>query len=443
MAKTLEDPRGKVYAALKETVQKYHFAPLEEGPNGRMLHRNVVLMALTYLLDRNHLLVGEPGWGKTTGAKIIVAKLSGTPYDTYDAVEIRGNPQKYEEKIVGRPDYGKLAQGKEDVIWQGSFGLDALIVDEGNRLPYDSQDVILQGIDTGRWNYNNRSLFEGKKPTFMTMNERTGNTQNGLLPALKDRLDVVSEQGFWTTMVAFDLADAARQVRKELCDPKHTQTVLDALARGYPEYKRALEGRPLKGHLTPDEKARIQEEIRSLQLDNDAMLFIQAFMAEINFSNKYGSKRASDPKSDDTHDQTHAGVHVKHSFSPRSVMAIEDYSRALAWLLQESPSIDHVRYLLPHVFAHKAEFHDDYKNANGNNPRQTNELLHLAITLVGEVFGRYQKSIQPMKNLISKIQKGQLSKAEIEKLKEQDYDHPLMKDMVRAAKEEDRKAFYE
>lgn len=448
-------PRGKVHAVVDRISRRYHFAPLDEGPasSGKPLHRNLVLMVLTHLLDRNHLLLGEPGSGKTTAAKIIAATLSGLPYDLYDALEIRGNPQKFEEKVVARPDYGSLARGEESVVWQGTFGLDVLVGDELNRLPLDTQDVILQGIDTSRWNYLNRSLFEGKKPGFFTMNEKDGDRENGLLPALRDRLDVVTEEQFFTTMIAFDLAEAKRAVEADLGNGEFTQGALDALARGYEEYKKVLTGkRPIEGHLTREEKAQIQQEIAALELDNDAMLFLQAFMAEINYSAQYGSKRSADQKKvDATHDHNYAGIEVNHSFSPRSVMAAMDYTKALAWFLNETPTIDHVRFVLPYLFAHKAGFHDDYVNKHGNDERTDCQTIHLAQTLVGEVHTRYTGSIQLMKNFIAVIQDSMANgvtltedaaKAAGGSLDETKHDHPLMKDLVRTYKQGEKRAFY-
>lgn len=470
MAARAADPRIKVYSSLRDISEKYHFAPLGEGPAGRLMHKNLVLMALTYILDKNHLLIGEPGWGKTTGAKIIAARLSGIPYDLFDAMEIRGNPQKYEEKIVARPHYGRLSQGVEDVVWQGTFGLPVIVIDETNRLPYDSQDVILQGIDTGRWNYQNRSLFEGKKPAFMTMNERTGNHENGLLPALKDRIDLVTEEGYFSTMSVFDYAYARRLVAEDLCDCAFTSAAIDAIGRSYEDYKSSISKRPIRGHLKAEEKADLQGRIAALELDNEAMLFLQAFMAEINYSSQYGSKRATDPISQDTHDQHYAGVSVRHSFSPRSAMAVLDYAKALAWFVGDNPLLDHVRFVLPHIFAHKADFSDDYKNRHGNDRRRDNQMIHLAKTLVEEVFARYSTSIQPMKNFIAILQKweggrrseiraaddqckalvrdltgiekGNIKPEEAESLKEDRYDHPLMKDLIRHIKEGDKAAFY-
>jgi MoxR-like ATPase len=438
--------REMVYRLVARIANKYHFAPLEEGPTGseKFLHKNIVLMALTYLLDRNHLIIGEPGWGKTTIAKVVAAAFSGLPYNLYDAMEIRGHPQKFEEKIVGRPHYGSLARGEENVIWQGTFGLDAVIIDEINRLPPDTQDVLLQGIDTGRWNYLNHSLYEGKKPAFLTMNERDGDRENGLLPALKDRIDIVTEEKYFSTLIVFNLEEARRAIEHELCCEEYTQTVIDALARSYSDYKKVLrEKRPIEGYLPHEKKLEIQEEIYARELENDALLFLQAFMAEINYSQQYGCKRAGDPKSPHTHDLNYAGVNVKHSFSPRSAMSALAYAKALAWFLGErSVTLDHMMYILPYVFAHKAHFHEDYINAHAGEVRSDCQIIHLAKELVKEVYERFTQCIQPVKNIIAKIQKGEINPND-PLLDETKHDHPLMKELIRTYKESNRCTFYE
>src|SRR3989338_8949854 len=129
-------------------------------------------MSLSYLMDRNHLLIGDPGWGKTTLAQIISSRFSGIPFDLYESLTIEGHPGLFTEKWKARPDYGLLNKGEERVIWQGGFSLDTFIVDEINRVSYDVQDEMLEGIRTGRWTYMSDVLYEGKKPTFLTMNDR-------------------------------------------------------------------------------------------------------------------------------------------------------------------------------------------------------------------------------------------------------------------------------
>jgi len=438
-----EHIKQKIYSTLDKTTEFYHFAPIDGELSGKNFPTNLTLMTLTYLLDRNHLLIGEPGWGKTTAAKITAACYSGLPYDLYDALEMRGNPQKYEEKLIARPDYSQLAKGSERVVWQGTFGLSAIIVDEINRLPYETQDVILQGIDTGRWNYLNESLYEGKKPTFATMNYRP-EENNGLLPALNDRLDIVTEERYYSTFDVFNYSRALQSREKELCKPDFTQKALDSLKAGFPRFKEVIATRPLEGYLTHDEKSRVLAEVQSITVSNDAWLFLQAFIAEINYSEKYGTKRSNDPKSDDNHDKNYAGVDVAHSFSPRSAGSALDYSRALAWFLGDKEvTVDHVRFILPFVFAPKAKFHSDFKNKHGNDQRQDCEMIFLAKTLVTDVHGRYVKCIQPARNLIAKMQKGELSEAELKALNAKQHDHPLMKDMINAAKTGVAKPFYE
>jgi hypothetical protein len=102
-------------------------------------------------------------------------------------------------------------------------------------------------------------------------------------------------------------------------------------------------------------------------------------------------------------------------------------------------------YVLPHAFAHKAEFTDDYKNIHGNDERNEFEALHLARKLVEEVHQRYTQCIQPIKNLIARIQKADKLTEEEKKLigTEQTNDHPLMKDLIRTWEESTKKAFYE
>jgi len=439
--------RRKIYRALSTMTERYHFVPLTEGPSGKdtMLPENLVLWSLTCVLNGNNLVSGEPGFGKTTGVKILASMLYGIPYDALDSLEIRANPQKYEEKIVARPHYGALNQGKEQVVWQGSFGLPILLVDEGNRLPLDSQDVILQGIETGRWNYNNFSLFEGKKPTFITMNHRTGHSHNGFIPALKDRFDIVTDVQFYTSLDIPRYTGAKDAVRRELCNQEFVSGMLDSLSRGYKEFKTSLSRSPANdnGSLGEAELAAVREEILGMDIagsDNEPLLFLETVMAELNLCNQYGVKRSSDPISTDTHDKQYAGVNVQNGFSPRSAMAATDYARALAWFMGEREvRLDHVRYVLPHVLAHKAGFTDDYKNAHGNDVRAESEDMHLARTLVKEIHDRYTKCIQPMKNLIARIQEG---RAEPEELDPQKYDHPLMRDMITQAKAPE-KAFYE
>ena len=81
------------------------------------------------------LIVGEPGFGKTTSAEYVGSLLYRIPLGTVWEAEVSGHPEQTEEKIVGRPDLGELNQRNEDVVWSGFAVLPIKIVDEINRLP--------------------------------------------------------------------------------------------------------------------------------------------------------------------------------------------------------------------------------------------------------------------------------------------------------------------
>ncbi|MEM3373225.1 MAG: AAA family ATPase, partial [Candidatus Anstonellales archaeon] len=88
-----------------------------------MLPRNSTLAMLASILGYNVMFIGDPGMGKSTLAKKLIAVLFGIPYDAMSALEIRGHPQATEEKIVGRFDYGALQAGDEKVIFNMALTL--------------------------------------------------------------------------------------------------------------------------------------------------------------------------------------------------------------------------------------------------------------------------------------------------------------------------------
>ncbi|MBW3011906.1 hypothetical protein KY311_01870, partial [Candidatus Woesearchaeota archaeon] len=69
---------------------------------------NLWAMMFGHLMRKNILLIGEPGWGKTSAASIIASACTGLPIDLYRSVQISGHPDQTEEKMVARPDYGDL-----------------------------------------------------------------------------------------------------------------------------------------------------------------------------------------------------------------------------------------------------------------------------------------------------------------------------------------------
>jgi len=401
----------KAVAMLNNIANRYHFAPLDGSVGSRRFYTNLSLLLLNAVLAENVLIKGEPGSGKTTSSKIVLASATGIPYDLYDAVEMRGNPQKYEEKIIGRFHFGKLQGGEELVIWQGTFVLPAIVVDEGNRFSAETQDVLLQGIDTGIWTYGNERVFVGKRPVFLTANhEDDGN--GALIPPLNDRMGIMVEQLQVSPVRRPQLRSAKLAVEEDLCSNSEVESALETLSKKGLEAFRTKADEIAKGRLSkfswfisPTEMQNVRAAIESMAMDNDAELFLQSVMAEINYSAHYGQKRLCDPISDDSHDQQYVGNSTHGSFSARPGMSAERFAKGLAWLLGDaSVSREHVHFILPHTFAHKAHFTDDFRNARASDHRADCEELHLAKKLTDNAFTHYTNSILPMKNFIALVQ---------------------------------------
>lgn len=448
--------REKVQNKIMTISSKFHYEPLTAEIAGKKFPRNLSLMALSYILNGNHLIVGDPGWGKTTSAKIFASVFSGVPYDIYDKYDMRGNPQAYEEKRIARPQYGALNQGVEKVIFFGTLATPVTIVDEINRFSYEMQDIYLQGIDTGVWTYLNAYHDSGKKPTFATANYR--DEGNGhLIPPLQDRMLIITEEGYNGRSNFGDYKAARDNVKAALCDKNAAKKASEAFNSGGIEaFEDALGKSMLKNvsPLTDGEKQEILEQISKIPLAykdadlgksvNDPLLYLASFAAEINYSDQFFAKRSTDPISINTHDQSHVGINVIKSMSPRTQITAEYYIPAFAWLMgNDKVTIEHVKFMLPHLVGHKLEFTDDYIEANAHDKRTNMTELHLAKKIVDAAYDNYSKAGVGIKNLLSEIQKylGKKDYAAIEKLKPDDYDHPYMKELVREAQEAAKNGF--
>jgi len=441
--------REKVVSKIITVSRRFHYEPLTSDLDERMpLPKNISLMALSYLLDGNHLIKGDPGFGKSTGAKIISSVFGGVPYDLYHSLELQGHSGQVKEHAVGRLDFSTESAG-ENMIWMGTIALPVLHVDEGNRLPPETQGGILQGLETKRWNYSgNHTYYAGPKPAFITVNYHDEGTER-FLPPLLDRMDIVTENQYtgrnnFITNMTYELAKSER--RRLLRDDAITNEAMKKLnKKGIEEFVKYCKENRLKmvGKITDEEKAEIFAQIDAVSVSkkgaggslvsgNDALLFLSAFDAEINWSEKYGSKRSADTISDHSHDRKYIGVDVKGGFSPRSLVAALRYAKGVAWLSgRDELDIRDVVAVLPHAIAHKTAFSEKFvKDAEGRN-----EMLELALArkLVGKALENYRKAADGIKGLLAKIQE---APQEIMKFDIGKYDHPLQKSLISTVKDE-------
>jgi len=114
-----------------EHIQKnLYFNRPDMEVKGIPFNSALLLSLLTGLCEGNELIIGEPGLGKTTSAEYVSAFLYRFPLATVWASEVPGHPEQTEEKIIGRPDLGRLNLGEEVVIWSNFSLLPVKIIDE-------------------------------------------------------------------------------------------------------------------------------------------------------------------------------------------------------------------------------------------------------------------------------------------------------------------------
>ena len=82
---------------------------------GEKFNSALILSLLTGLNRGKELIIGEPGLGKTTSAEYVGSLLYRIPIGLIWGSEVSGHPEQTEEKIIGRPDLGKLNRGTEEV----------------------------------------------------------------------------------------------------------------------------------------------------------------------------------------------------------------------------------------------------------------------------------------------------------------------------------------
>jgi MoxR-like ATPase len=355
-------------------------------------HWNISLLALANVLNENALILGEPGFGKTTLAKVMSSTMTGLPFDLYETAQIQGHPDQTFETMIARLDFSKIHE-RESVIWLLSAYLDSRIVDEINRLPAGKQDELLNAMQTGRFSYLNSTFFKENTSFTATANHQDNGT-NVMIPPLRDRFGIAIELGYIGATYRRDIALTGRNVRDRLVNRELTNRILEVVndpsktiperlkeienVRG--EFASGLSSRLVQeysgdddeifgvkyvdfnfGSYSPEDKKRIQDEIDAVAMNSDARMFCEMIDAELNTTTLYGRKRSSDRVDQSTHSVNLASSKVKNGFSPRGIRALDRMSRGIAYLLGDSKvQKEHVVAVAPHVLGHRLDFTDDY-----------------------------------------------------------------------------------
>ena len=401
--------------------------------NGERFNSAILFSLLTGLKKGKELIIGEPGLGKTTSAEFVCSLVYQFPLGIIWGSEVSGHPEQTEEKIVGRPDLGRLNRGEEEVVWTNFSQIPAKIVDEINRLPETKQSMILDGVDRGNWEYLNEMIINEEYSLFATANYQDGGT-NTIIAPLVDRFDVMVESRYPGANLSFLIGKSNRKdhilrhpkYEKDLHRVLNSKTpyekkipLVEEVCNSFGEYVHETLGvKPLQRR----DRQQIRQEMDEIDLDQDGSAFSRMLLAELSFCDRYGQKRSLENCEEGCHYTGYLCHEIKNCASNRLPISVKQYAQALAWLLEDSEvDIEHVKSVLPYTLAHRIQWKDEILSQKERSKRDDPFPIFLAKEAVKIVSQRYREQSEHLKDALaigSKIFQG-------ESLEPLEGDHPL------------------
>ncbi|MGE3541611.1 MAG: AAA family ATPase [Candidatus Tectimicrobiota bacterium] len=398
----VKDRRGVIRDMYTFISEHLYFNRPDLALPGESANAALLLSLLTALVGGKALIIGEPGLGKTTASEYICALLYCLPLGVIWSGEVSGHPEQTEEKIVGRPNLGKLNQGEEVVVWSTFARLPVKIVDEINRLPETKQSLILDGLERGKWEYLSQGLINDEFCLFATANYQDQGT-NTLVPPLLDRFDVVVESKHPGANIAALIGQSSARealLRHPESEAAFFETLqktrlgsahaaLEALHQRFAALVYERCGLVLLSHT---ERQAVRQDIATLPVTPEANALLRMVLAELSFCCKYGQKRSSEVCDEGCHYTGYLCYEVRNCASNRLPSSVYRYAQALAWWLG-SPQVDveHVRTVLPYTMAHRTQWRESYLLARERERRQEPLLLHAARHATAAVFQRFHE----------------------------------------------------
>ncbi len=400
---------------------------------GDSFNSTILFSLLTGLKKGKELIIGEPGLGKTTSAEFVASLVYQIPLGVIWGSEVSGHPEQTEEKIIGRPDLGKLNRGEEDVVWTNFSQIPVKIVDEINRLPETKQSMILDGVDRGNWEYLNEMVINNEYCLFATANYQDGGT-NTIIAPLVDRFDVMVESRYPGPNLSFLIGKAKRKdhllrhskyekdlhriFKSKIAYDKKIQK-MEEVCNTFGEY---VEGTLGVKPLQREDRDQIRTEMENLELDLDASAFTRMVLAEFSFCERYGQKRVVESCEEGCHYTGYLCHDIKNCASNRLPTSVKQYAQGLAWLLEDREiDIEHVKSVLPYTLTHRIQWKDEILAQKEKAKRNDPFPIFLAKEAVKTISQRYREQSEHLKDALaigSKIFQG-------ETLEPLEGDHPL------------------
>lgn len=379
---------------------------------GESVNATLLLSLLTALIGGKALVIGEPGLGKTTAAEYVCALVYGFPLGLVWSSVVSGHPEQTEEKIVGRPNLGKLNQGEEAVIWSYFARLPVKIVDEINRLPETKQSLILDGVERGKWEYLNQGLVNNEFCLFATANYQDQGT-NTLVPPLLDRFDVVVESKHPGANIASLIGQktasetnlrhaASEEAFLQALRQTENGTTSAVFEQAHKRFTRVLRQHCGVVPLSRTERQAVRQEIGELEIDLAANAFLRMVLSELSFCCKYGQKRFGETCDEGCHYTGYLCYEVNNCASNRLPGSVYRYARALAWWLgSDRVDVEHMRLVLPYVLAHRIRWRESYIHAREREQRQEPLMLYAARHATGSIFRRFHEQRHDVMQVLS------------------------------------------
>ncbi|PID27259.1 MAG: hypothetical protein CR982_06585 [Candidatus Cloacimonadota bacterium] len=325
------------------------------------------------ILNKNMLITGNYGLGKTTTAQAVSSLLFSLPLEVIRESVIYGHPHLTEEKIVGRLDFSRLNL-EEKVIFSLTSQIPSIkIIDEINRIPEGTQNMLLNSVESGDFIYLNDSISGEKYPFVATANYKDeGN--NDIMPPLLDRFDI-SIEVIYPIFITEALGNSiAITNKKRLSNRELSARIKNLLLNKDKLYSKKIEGiKHLKEEFSQknreiifndDEREEIKSRILSLEFSEDANNLLHSFFDYLNSVLQIkGSQRSN-------HNQDQLFSKITNNYSVRSILnSAIFFSKYFSFISEEDKvSTKSVLTVLPYILSHRTTFRetpsseDDYSS---------------------------------------------------------------------------------
>jgi len=404
--------QDRIRAMYRFLEEKLYFNRPDMEIDGQRLNTSLLFGLLTGLSGGKELIIGEPGVGKTTSAEFVGSLIFQIPVGVIWGSEVSGHPEQTEEKIIGRPDLGKLNKGDEEVVWSHFAQIPVKIVDEINRLPETKQSMILDGVDRGNWEYLNEMIINEEYCLFATANYQDQGTNTIIAPMI-DRFDILVESRHPGPNIAYlvgeywdkenilrhpQLERDFQEVLNRKIPYQDKLSMVEEVSNRFGEFLHSQVG--LK-FLNKEERKLICSEVRQIDFSLDASAFIRMLLAELSFCYHHGQKRSVENCTEGCHYTGYFCHDIKNCASNRLPMSIRNYSQTLAWFLEEDEvDIEHVKAVIPYTLAHRIQWRDEYLARMEKSRRNDPFMIFLAKDAVKQILRRYDEQRDRLKEAL-------------------------------------------